>query len=110
MTTSSRKIRIAVLDTGYDPTNMFFRHPSQRDRLAGRWNDFVAVSGPPVDDSGHGSKVLSIIMQLAPDADVYVGRITSSLDSMPDWSERLQAVSSYRNPSPKLMSPLLIKP
>ncbi|EJP63535.1 Peptidase S8/S53, subtilisin/kexin/sedolisin [Beauveria bassiana ARSEF 2860] len=71
---ASKRIRIAVLDTGYDPDAIFFNRERKK-RLKG-WRDFT-VKAQPVgkDEDGHGTHVLSVLMQVAATADIYVARV-----------------------------------
>ncbi|KAF4454857.1 hypothetical protein F53441_2727 [Fusarium austroafricanum] len=80
---TKRRIRIVVLDTGYDPEAIFFEDKDRRRRLKrrsetgwiGNWKDFVDDLPSPVDDHGHGTHVLSVLMKVAPAADVFVARV-----------------------------------
>ncbi|KAK3935255.1 hypothetical protein QBC46DRAFT_358388 [Diplogelasinospora grovesii] len=71
---AKRRIRIAVLDTGYDPGAVFFNRGRKR-RLVG-WRDYVEKDQPHAkDEDGHGTHVLSVLMQVAPAADIFVARV-----------------------------------
>ena len=72
---SLERIRIAVLDTGYDPATTFFKDPDRRRRIR-KWKDYV-VEGSTTgqDKNGHGTHVLSLVMKVAPAADIYVARV-----------------------------------
>ncbi|KAF4448159.1 hypothetical protein F53441_8394 [Fusarium austroafricanum] len=77
------RVRIAVLDTGYDPDVVMFQNPHHKRRLRD-WKDFAAGSGARQDEDGHGTHVLSLIMKVAPAADIYVARVakdTTELES-----------------------------
>lgn len=92
------RIRIAVLDTGYDPQAEFFVNRDRKIRLRG-WKDWVAQSETPKDDDGHGSRVLSLLMKVAPMADIYVARIANNSSGLEHSSQfianvRSEAVSS----------------
>ncbi|KAF4550642.1 Hypothetical protein D9617_16g014300 [Elsinoe fawcettii] len=77
------RIRVAILDTGYDPYCTAFINRDRRKRLArGRWKDFVDDSSVPVDEHGHGTRVQSLVMQLAPSVDVYVARIAKHSEDL----------------------------
>ncbi|KLU88122.1 hypothetical protein MAPG_07109 [Magnaporthiopsis poae ATCC 64411] len=73
-----RRIRIAVLDTGVD-----FRHPGIRAAKAdGRIREEWCHSwvGPEADvadedDEMHGSNCADLLHQVAPEADIYIGKI-----------------------------------
>ncbi|KAI9766615.1 MAG: hypothetical protein M1840_006426 [Geoglossum simile] len=69
---------------GYDPMSSFIRNP-QRNRFnlqdfgkgheRYHWKDFWKGKEEPLDEDGHGTSMLSIIMRIAPFADVCVARI-----------------------------------
>ncbi|KAK3987551.1 hypothetical protein QBC44DRAFT_245552 [Cladorrhinum sp. PSN332] len=69
------RIRVAVLDTGYDGTSIFFKSPDRKHRIRG-WKDYVNCnSNLRSDTDGHGTHVLSLVMKVAPAADIYVARV-----------------------------------
>ncbi|KAL7789840.1 hypothetical protein V8C37DRAFT_385885 [Trichoderma ceciliae] len=76
-----RPIRIAVLDTGYDDEAAFFQIRSRRQRLKG-WRDLVMGSQDPVDENGHGTHTVSLIMKVAPLADIFVARIAKDTSGL----------------------------
>jgi subtilisin family serine protease len=65
------RVRIAILDTGYDSDAPFFRLPVRRKRLV-EWKDFAEDSPVGEDRDGHGTYVVSLAMKLAPAADICV--------------------------------------
>ncbi|KAF2148360.1 subtilisin-like protein [Myriangium duriaei CBS 260.36] len=69
--------KIAVLDTGYDPGSGFLTN-AHKIRLRGRWKDFWADSASPIDADGHGTSMLSLVVNIASFADIYVARIAST--------------------------------
>jgi hypothetical protein len=85
----TNRIKIAILDTGYDPGCVFFG-AQEKVRIIG-YHDFVAtrqdyctkademhVSHQPCDtsDDGHGTFVLSLAMRVAKHAEFYVARVS----------------------------------
>ena len=63
-----RRIKIAVLDTGFNPNDPFAPQL--------HWEDFV-IDGSQlrVDETGHGTNSARLILQICPEADLYVARI-----------------------------------
>lgn len=87
------RIRIAILDTGYDPESILLHSQARSNRLKkGHWKDFVAGSMSPIDEDGHGSCVQSLVMQLAPFADIYVARIARRSEGLETSEARIAKV------------------
>jgi hypothetical protein len=68
------RIKIAVIDTGFEETVPFFHSPLRRSRLK-LWKDWIKDSPDPTDIAGHGTHIVSLIMTIAPEADIYVARV-----------------------------------
>ncbi|KAI9042925.1 S8/S53 family peptidase [Aspergillus affinis] len=83
-----RRVRIAILDTGYDEGAPFFFLPGIQSRLKG-WKDWVDRSDTPQDCDGHGTHLVSLIMKCAPEADLYVARIAKDARNFSDSSEHI---------------------
>lgn len=67
------RVRIAVLDTGLD-----ISHPDiAREYSDGRikYHDFLKNSERIEDNDGHGTHCTSVVARLAPNAEIYVGRV-----------------------------------
>lgn len=88
--TFGRRTAVAVLDTGFDAESVFFTRP-RRQRVKG-WKDFAENREEPCDDSGHGTSVLSVLMKVAPYADVYVARVAKSIEDLPRASNNIAEV------------------
>ncbi|KAL4995394.1 ankyrin repeat-containing domain protein [Aspergillus recurvatus] len=72
--TKLERIKIAVLDTGYDPESDFFRDRARK-RLI-KFEDWVDKGSTFArDEDGHGTHVLSLAMKVAPAARLFVCRI-----------------------------------
>ncbi|KAL7936124.1 subtilisin-like protein [Trichoderma chlorosporum] len=78
---SLARIRIAILDTGYDARSPFFTSSPREKRLL-KWKDFVDNHELPVDDDGHGTYTLSLLMKIAPAADICVARIAKNTEDL----------------------------
>ena len=93
---SLERVRIAVLDTGYDPDAIFFQTPDRRDRIR-KWKDF-AVSSSTLrrDMDGHGTHVLSLVMKVAPTADFYVARVARDTGDLPASVDNVAKVRGRR--------------
>ena len=87
-----RRVRIAILDTGYDPDAVFFQPNARRNRLV-EWKDWVEDAKEPTDCNGHGTHLVSLIMKIAPEADIYVARVAKDPMGLSDASEAIGEVS-----------------
>lgn len=90
--TARRRIRVAILDTGYDAEAVFFGVSSRRQRLKG-WMDCVDGLERPVDENGHGTHTVSLLMKVAPLADIYVARVAKDRGNLRAATENIRDVS-----------------
>ncbi|PVH69595.1 subtilisin-like protein, partial [Cadophora sp. DSE1049] len=74
-----RKIRIAILDTGIDEDHSFFkgikRTRRARDSPFKHMQSFTGDSNA-ADSFGHGTNVAALILKIAPEADLYIAKIS----------------------------------
>jgi hypothetical protein len=82
-----RRTAVAVLDTGYDADSIFFTRP--RLQRMKSWKDFAGNVNQPCDKNGHGTSVVSMLMKIAPYADVYVARVAKSMEDLPMAAENI---------------------
>ena len=78
------KVRIAVLDTGVDlnhPDMNSERIQSVRSWVNGKNGEEEDRGGG--DESGHGTHTAGILLDLAPDADIYLAQIATKKPSSP---------------------------
>ncbi|KAK4168330.1 hypothetical protein QBC43DRAFT_310098 [Cladorrhinum sp. PSN259] len=79
-----QRIRIAVLDTGYDPNSIFFRDGVRKRRIQ-MWRDMTTADATTArDEQGHGTHVLSLLMKVIPAADFYVARVARNTGELAD--------------------------
>lgn len=90
-TAKHKRSKIAVLDTGYDANSDFFDERPRWERIKG-WKDFVSASDSRVDTDGHGTFILSLIMKIAPMADVYVARVAAGDEDFPNSADNIAKV------------------
>lgn len=70
-------LKIAILDTGYDENAPAFDLPGRSRKVKG-WRDFVSCSPRPVDADGHGTHLLTLLLQVECPANIYVVRVAES--------------------------------
>ncbi|KAM5378794.1 hypothetical protein ACJZ2D_004267 [Fusarium nematophilum] len=74
---SDKRIRVAILDTGIDDTNIFFRAAKRsrrrRDSPIMMRESFLAGTAA-TDTDGHGTNVAALVLKMAPEADLYAIR------------------------------------
>ena len=92
-------VKIAILDTGYDPQLDFFK-ASQRARCIKSWKNFVShdtngnqANTTAQDTFGHGSLMTRLAMESAPLADIYVGRVAVDTSDLGSRSEEIAEVA-----------------
>lgn len=88
---SYSRVRIAILDTGYDAKSPFFSVGPREKRLV-EWKDFVDGQGEPIDCDGHGTHVLSLAMKIAPAADICVARIAKNTEDLQNAATNIEKV------------------
>lgn len=69
-----RRVRIAVLDSGVEMTNPQIQAFKKRIK---RRQDFSDPQGNAVDNDGHGTCCVALVLRVAPEADIYVGKIVT---------------------------------
>ncbi|KAH0538095.1 hypothetical protein FGG08_005307 [Glutinoglossum americanum] len=97
------RVKVAILDTGYDDDAPFFH--SRRSRLSG-WKDWVDASDEPQDSNGHGTHVVSLVMRTAPQALVYVARVAKDTKHLLEASENIAKVLNPLNKGTVLLTEL----
>ena len=88
---SPPRVRIAILDTGYDPASSFFSLGIRKNRL-GDWKDFTRPSAVPIDEDGHGTYVVSLAMKMAPAAEIFVARVAKHSHDLPKSAKNIAEV------------------
>lgn len=77
--TKGKGVKLAIIDTGIDPTIKEIK------RRIGKWRDFLDGSKPigekgrfPYDWQGHGTSIASVLIQIAPKAELMIVRVTDN--------------------------------
>ena len=95
-----KRTKIAIIDTGYDPDSGFFSNQPSR-QLGKRIRDFkdwVLDNGKPEDTHGHGTFVLSLLMRVAPCADIYVARVAENESDLCNAGPNISEVGAPCDP------------
>jgi hypothetical protein len=96
------RIKIAILDTGIDYDHIFFSDDDKMPRLVAR-ESFLSCSDPnSVKDSPRNTKdthgrrthIAGIILQVALDADLYIGRVLHGDEPTQDDAQQISKVRS----------------
>jgi hypothetical protein len=73
-------VRIAILDSGFDPSNSLLLNDDQRlDPRIKRVQNFVRGAGPfdIQDEIGHGTHALGLLLSVATCAEIYIARVAN---------------------------------
>lgn len=71
----TRRVKIAILDTGIDVRNTAFARALSKG-LIKKVEDFTDPGGDGLDLSGHGSHCAGLLCRIAPEAEIYVAKVT----------------------------------
>ena len=85
-----------MLDTGCDIYHEYFDGPGvgQNERLEGHWLDCVDGSDELLDeDPGkHGTAMLTLLLRLLPNAEIFVARVARNKDDLATAQHRIAKV------------------
>ena len=94
-TEPARAVRIAVLDTGVNKAHPAIEAGFEMERLRpDRCYSWVGENNGDVhDDHGHGTNATSLLLEVAPNADIYVAKVFIEGDVKVDEVENIAKVS-----------------
>lgn len=75
-------IKIAVLDTGIDRNHDLIE--AREENIGGKHNLYDPPRRTVRDENGHGTFTASLVLDYAPDAELYVIKITGKKNASPD--------------------------
>jgi hypothetical protein len=80
-------VKVTVIDTGIDATHPFIQSTGwvsdDPDTEIPRFQDFCGLGEKdPVDEDGHGSFVAGVLLQAAPDIELFVARIGTTREDI----------------------------
>lgn len=70
-----QRVKIAILDTGIDVRNVAFAQAVSKG-LIKKVEDFADPTGDGLDLNGHGTHCAGLLVRIAPEAEIYVARVT----------------------------------
>lgn len=77
----AKRVRVAILDSNVDLDSEVFR--PYRERIKGHFKDFID-DGIMAEMDSHGTHVAALLLQMAPEAEVFVGRCFENRERMTD--------------------------
>jgi hypothetical protein len=89
-------VRIAVLDTGCSMETPILDQRGQEYRLKKNWKDWVDTSSTPRDEHGHGTRIVSLLLRIAPKAEIHVARVARDVEDLQDATQTIANVSLTR--------------
>ncbi|PON28461.1 hypothetical protein TGAM01_v202955 [Trichoderma gamsii] len=94
------RIKVAILDTGLDRRHPFIQARNERIKDIRSWvNNLDGKQDPSTGDvSGHGTHVADLLLDVAPDCDVYIARIAEYNPIGPDLIAKavMHAVTEWK--------------
>ena len=72
-------VKIAVLDTGVDSKHNFIKGAVNTNRIKDR-RSFIKGDKSTEDGFGHGTHVAALLLEVAPDAQLYVAKVANNGD------------------------------
>jgi len=96
----SRKIRIAVIDSGVSKTDIVIKRARDTNKIRGCLNFSPGLKSSDWGDTvGHGTKVARLLMEVAPEAEVYIAKVTGQEnDYVP--GDQLYCIANVSNTLP----------
>ncbi|KAK0643856.1 peptidase S8/S53 domain-containing protein [Cercophora newfieldiana] len=95
----TRRVKVAILDTGIDIRNAVFQDQNVRQRIKKR---VCFLDGPllskALDTCGHGTHCAALVSRVAPAADLYIGRVARDFDSGVDEEVVARAIRTALGP------------
>ncbi|KAH8811300.1 S8 family peptidase [Xylogone sp. PMI_703] len=93
-TKTTTPIRVAILDTGCNKDLNFFQNIRVASCFRG-WKDFAADSQFYIDNFGHGSFMVRLVLQVAPFVDLYVAHVAETQDQLEQNEENVAQAIEY---------------
>lgn len=91
----SQPVRIAVIDTGCDLKAPIFDVSGHESRLKGHWKDWLDESSRPLDQHGHGTEIVSLLLRILPNAEIFVARVARNQQDLDTAGELIVKVGTH---------------
>jgi len=88
-----KKIRIAIIDTGIDENDIIIETAMEEGRIKAR-RGFMNNMDDYKDCYGHGTHVARLLLELAPQAELYIAKVSNGKSINPPDLNRISEVSS----------------
>jgi subtilisin family serine protease len=66
------------------------------ERLEGHWCDWVKNEAEPVDEHGHGTALVTLLLRVVPNAEIFVARVAKNAQGLQDAEENIAKVTVLR--------------
>ncbi|CZR67281.1 uncharacterized protein PAC_17180 [Phialocephala subalpina] len=84
------RIKIAILDTGCNMHAEFFSFcTDDEDRLEGHWYDWVSNEPQPIDEHGHGTALVTLMLRMVRNAEIFVARVAKNAEGLQNAGENI---------------------
>jgi hypothetical protein len=104
---TKKVVRIASLDTGCDTGAACIVNLANGEaRLKGHWRDWTDNSTDPIDEDPqqHGTSVAAILLRIAGNGEVFVGRVTKNQRDLNGATANIVNVRSDRSTQARMLN------
>jgi hypothetical protein len=87
-------IKIAILDTGCNTDADFFStFTADDERLDGdHWYDWVRNEARPIDEHGHGTAIVTLMLRMVRNAEIFVARVAKDTEGLQHAEDNIAEV------------------
>lgn len=89
-----KRVKVAILDTGFNRQSSLFKEARRRllPQAEIDFKDYVGTSRRPVDKTGHGTRVMSLLMEVIQNVDVWMARVFETNEGTEETESRIVEV------------------
>jgi hypothetical protein len=70
----------------------FSTFPDDEERLDGHWKDWVDNEPSPVDQHGHGTALVTLLMRMVRNAEIFVARVARNAEGLQNAEDNIAKV------------------